>query len=122
MLFERDIAHNDGITQDLGTRWKKSGWFEAHICVTRRVKPECMIQWQRCGWDPCGPAIRFTDTTAQRRSAWHPNHDIDEDAPTATGTPSTRAARPHNHGGDGNATERRRWDVSIGDSEATRGR
>jgi hypothetical protein len=33
-LFERDIH---GTMQDLGTRWSKGGWFEAHICVTRIV-------------------------------------------------------------------------------------
>ncbi|KAH9008490.1 hypothetical protein EDB83DRAFT_2323091 [Lactarius deliciosus] len=97
--------------RDLGTRWKKSGWFEAHICVTRRVKPECG-----------SGVVGIHAGLRSRRSAWHPNHDINEDAPTAMGTPSTQAARPHNHGGDGNATERRRWDVSTGDSEATRGR
>ncbi|KAH9019871.1 hypothetical protein EDB85DRAFT_1896456 [Lactarius pseudohatsudake] len=49
---------------------------------------------------------------------WHPNHDANEDAPTATGTPSMRAARPPNHGGDGNAMEKRQWDVSSGNNNA----
>ncbi|KAH9024611.1 hypothetical protein EDB85DRAFT_2150333 [Lactarius pseudohatsudake] len=60
----------------------------------------------------------WADAAAQRSSAWYPNHDADEDAPTATGTPSTRAARPPNHGGDGYAMEKRRWDVSRGDNNA----